>query len=297
MAQVCRAQKDTLQKRRNDSVSAVTTPAVLLRSYNYSETSRILRFYTLDLGLVGVMAKGIRKGGGQGRSGLETFSRGDLTLYVRPTRDLQTFKEFDLRESGGGLGRDVVRFAAASVLAELVLVHAESQPSPEVFGRLTAGLKRVDEIRRDDVVAALLNEGWMLVSAFGYQPQLDPCVHCGNPLTEADLGRFDFGAGGVRCPGCALDIAGPLIGPGAREQLDALLQGPTDMPITKPKAHLQLLHDFTLYHISGSKALQSFRFLASVAQLEVDTFPGVGADAPTDEEKIPSTDLGRGQGS
>ncbi len=265
-------------------MSVVTTPAVLLRSFNYSETSRILRLYTLDLGLVGVMAKGIRKGGGQGRSGLETFSRGDLTLYVRPTRDLQTFKEFALRESGGGLGRDVVRFAAASVLAELVLAHTESEPSPEVFGRLIAGLKRVEEVERDDVVAALLNEGWMLVSALGYQPQLDPCVQCANPLTDSDLGRFDFGAGGVRCPVCAVEIAGPLIGPGAREQLDALLQGPTDLPITKPKAHLQLLHDFTVYHVSGSKPLQSFRFLVSVAQLEVDTSPGGAVDAPGEEE-------------
>ena len=251
-------------------MSVVTTPAVLLRSFNYSETSRILRLYTLDLGLVGVMAKGVRRGGAQGGIGLETFSRGDLTLYVRPTRDLQTFKEFALRESGRGLGRDVVRFAAASVLAELVLIHAGSEASPEVFERLTVGLKRIEDVERDDVVAALLNEGWMLVSALGYQPQLDPCVHCGNPLTDTDLGRFDFGAGGVRCPSCAVEIAGPLVGSGALEQLEALLQGPTDGPITKPKAHLQLLHDFTVYHVSGSKALQSFRFLSSVARLELD---------------------------
>ena len=254
-------------------MSVVTTPAVLLRSFNYSETSRILRLYTLDHGLVGVMAKGIRKGGGQGRGGLETFSQGDLTMYMRPTRDLQTFKEFSLRESGKGLGRDVLRFAAASVLAEFVLIHAGSEPSPEVFERLTSGLRRIEQVERDHVLAALMNEGWMLVAALGYEPQLDPCVHCENALTDSDLGRFDFGAGGVRCPDCAVDIAGPMIGPGAREQLAALVQGPTDLPITKPKAHLQLLHDFTLYHVSGSKALQSFRFLASVARLDLTTVP------------------------
>jgi len=249
-------------------VSVVTTPAVLLRSFNYSETSRVLRVYTLDLGLVGVMAKGIRKAGGQGRNGLETFSQGDLTLYVRPTRDLQTFKEFSLRESGKGLGRDVIRFAAASVLAELVLAHAGSEPSPLVFERLTTGLRRIEQVERDEVLAVLMNEAWMLVASLGYQPQLDPCIHCGNALLDEDLGRFDFAAGGVRCPSCAVDIAGPLIGTGAREQLDALIQGTTDVPITKPKAHLHLLHDFIVYHVSESKALQSFHFLASVAHLD-----------------------------
>lgn len=261
-------------------MSVVTTPAVLLRSFNYSETSRVLRLYTLDLGLVGVMAKGIRKGGGQGRNGLETFSQGDLTLYVRPTRDLQTFKEFSLRESGRGLGRDVLRFAAASVLAELVLVHAGSEPSPLVFQRLTTGLSRIEQAERDEVLVVLMNEGWMLVAALGYQPQLDPCVECGNALLDSDLGRFDFAAGGVRCPNCAVDIAGPLIGPGARAQLGALIEAPTDLSITKPKAHLQLLHDFTVYHVSESKALQSFRFLASVARLDVDTEAEGPAEGP-----------------
>ena len=287
----------TVRPRRTGNVSLVTTPAVLLRSFNYSETSRILRLYTLDLGLVGVMAKGIRKGGGQGRSGLETFSRGDLTLYVRPTRDLQTLKEFAPRRSGKRLGRDVVRFGAASVLAELVLAHAESESSPEVFERLTTGLERLERVEMEEVLVALLNEGWMLVAALGYQPQLDPCVHCGTALTDSDLGRFDFGAGGVRCRACAIEIAGPLIGPGARAQLQALLEGPTDLPITKPKAHLQLLHDFAVYHVSGSNVPQSFRFLSSVAHLDADTSFGGDVQSSTEGTSGATTQPNRGDES
>ncbi len=265
-------------------MSVVTTPAVLLRSFNYSETSRILRLYTLDLGLVGVMAKGVRRRATEGDGGLGTFARGDVTLYVRPTRDLQTFKEFALRESGQGLGRDVLRFAAASVLADLVLAHAGSEPSPEVYERLTEGLKRVELAGQRDVVAVLLNEGWMLISALGYQPQLDPCVECGRSLTTEDLGRFDFGAGGVRCPECSVEVSGPLLGPGARDQLKTLLAGPRDVTITRPKAHLHLLNDFAVYHVSGSKALQSFRFLASVTNLEIE----IPADRGPSPDAIPT---------
>ena len=104
-------------------MSVVSTPAVLPRSFNYSETSRVLRLYTKDLGLVSVMAKGVRRSGARGQSGLDTFSRGELTAYVRPTRDLQTFKEFAVEEAGGSLGRDVLRFAGASVLAKCVRDH------------------------------------------------------------------------------------------------------------------------------------------------------------------------------
>ena len=249
-------------------MSVVTTPSVLLRSFNYSETSQILRFYTLDLGLIGVMAKGARRRNSQGRGGLNTFSRGDLTVYVRSTRDLQTFKEFNIRESGQSLGRDVLRFAAASVLAELVLVHAGSEPSQEIFECLTKGLKNLENVGNKDVVPSLLSEGWLLISLLGYKPQLDSCVKCRSRITITERVQFDFESGGIVCSSCSNNIAGFLVDRILFEQLRSLLDGSCKIPITNLKAHLQLLHDFTLYHITESKGLRSFRFLTSLMSFE-----------------------------
>ena len=249
-------------------MSVVSTPAVLLRSFNYSETSRVLRLYTRDLGLVSVMAKGVRRGGARGQGGLDTFSRGELTAYVRPTRDLQTFKEFAVEEAGGSLGRDVLRFAGASVLAEIVLLHAGPDPSPQVFGRLTNALRRIDAVPGARIIGAVLAEGWMLVTTLGYEPQIDLCVHCGRALGAREVLRFDFSAGGVLCSDCASDHSGPRVGPGARQQLACLLQGTVPEALGKPRAHLRLLHDFVTYHISGSKPLKTFRILGSVAGLD-----------------------------
>ena len=76
-------------------------------------------------------------------------------------------------------------------------------------------------------------------------------------------GRFDFGAGGVRCTGCTGDLAGPRVGPGARAQLTALLEG-REGPLTRPRAHLQLLDDFVTYPLAGGRPLRSVPFLAGV---------------------------------
>jgi DNA repair protein RecO (recombination protein O) len=249
-------------------MSVVSTPAVLLRSFNYSETSRVLRLYTKDLGLVSVMAKGVRRGGARGQGGLDTFSRGELTAYVRPTRDLQTFKEFAVEEAGGSLGRDVLRFAGASVLAEIVLLNAGPDPSPQVFERLINALRRIDAVPRARIIGAVLAEGWMLVTTLGYEPQIDLCVHCGRVLGATEVLRFDFSAGGVNCSDCASDHSGPRVGPGARQQLAALLQGTVPEALGKPRAHLRLLHDFVTYHISSSKPLKTFRIFGSVAGLD-----------------------------
>ncbi len=249
-------------------MSVVSTPAVLLRSFDYGETSRVLRFYSRELGLVSVMAKGIRRSGARGHVGLDTFSRGELTAYVRPTRDLQTFKEFAIEEAGAALGKDVLRFVGASVLAEIVLLHAAPDPSPHVFERLTNALRRIEAEPRTSIVGAVLAESWMLVTTLGYEPQIAGCVQCGRPLDTTEVSRFDVSAGGVRCSDCASDHSGPLVGPGARQQIEALLQGTVPDALGKPRAHLRLLHDFVMYHISGSKPLKAFRVFGSVAGLE-----------------------------
>ena len=246
-------------------MSVVSTPAVLLRSFNYSETSRVLRLYTKDLGLVSVMAKGIRRAGARGQGGIDTFSRGELTAYVRPIRDLQTFKEFAVEEAGASLGRDVLRFAGASVLAEIVLLHPGPDPSPQVFERLTNALRRIEAEPRAGIVGVVLAEGWLLATTLGYEPQIDLCVHCGRALGNSEVSRFDFPAGGVRCSDCAFDHSGPLVGPGARQQLVALLQGTAPEALRKPRAHFRLLHDFVTYHISGSKPLKAFRVFGALA--------------------------------
>jgi DNA repair protein RecO (recombination protein O) len=249
-------------------MSVVSTPAVLLRSFDYGETSRVLRLYTRDLGLMSVMAKGVRRSGARGHGGLDTFSRGELTAYVRPNRDLQTFKEFALEEAGTALGKDVTRFAGASVLAEIVLVHAEPDPNPQLFDLLTNALRRLEAEPRESLVGAVLALGWMFVTTLGYEPQIERCVHCDAVLGATDVPRLDFSAGGVRCANCASDHSGPRVGPGARRQLTTLLAGTVPEDLGKLRAHLRLLHDFVAYHISGSKPLKTFRVFASVTGLE-----------------------------
>jgi len=239
----------------------VTTRAVLLRTFNYSETSQVLRFYTPAHGVVGVMARGVRRSSGKGRSGMETFGEGELTVYHRASRDLQTLKEFSLARPHRGLARHVFRFAGASILAELILKHGGADANPDVYRCLLEGLGARDEASEPELEGTLLTSAWALVGELGYTPQLDPCVHCFESLGSEDLGRFDFGAGGVRCPSCAAEIEGPLVGPGARVQLAQLFRGDIPGKLRKPGAQLRLLSDFVTYHISGGRPLQSFAVL------------------------------------
>jgi len=269
-------------------VSVVTTPAVLLRSFNYSETSRILRFYTRDHGVVGVMAKGTRSRSARGGTGLETFASGSLTIHFRAGRDLQTLRDFAPARDRRGLATDVLRFAGASVVAELVLEHGVQEAGPEIFDRLEAALDALAEVPRPALPCRLLQEAWGLVALLGYRPEVERCVQCGAD-PGADLARFDFGAGGIRCGHCAAGATGPRLGPVARQQIRGFTARIAPGHLERPRAHLRLLSDFVTYHVSGGKPLQSFRFLGSMLRGTAEASDEQGEDAaataeePTDE--------------
>lgn len=238
----------------------LTSVSILLRGYDYGDSSRILRFYTREFGLLSVIAKGVRGRSGKGRTTLSSFSTGDLTAYVRPDRELHTMKDFECTRLREGLGGDVLRFAGASAAAELVLAHAESERQPgvfEAFERALDGLAETPPARLPEVVLAGL---WTTTEAFGFAPQLDPCVCCDAPLGDDEVGRFDFAAGGVRCHRCADGTAGPRVGPVARRQLAELLAGILPDDFAHARRHLALVSDFIVFHVA-SKPLKSLRFL------------------------------------
>ena len=262
----------------------VTTRAILLRALPYSETSRVLRFYAYDLGLVGVMGRGVRRVASRGKGAMGTFSEGVAVLSIREGRSLQTLREFATEKTRLGLAGDLRRLAGASVAAELLLRHAAEEPFPELYNLFSAGLDRVEAATPAQADGEVLALVWQMVRLLGFGPELGACTNCSSPLQNADMGHFDLEAGGVRCPRCAAD-GSRRVGPRARAQLESLLNGEVPQDLRKPGAHLSLLDDFVTFHLLGGRRLGSFRFLHPSASVQ-----HIPADAPKTRSDIPRRD-------
>lgn len=260
-------------------MSLLTTPAILLRSHPYSETSRILRFLSREAGVVSAMARGVRRPGSRSAPGLDTFAQGALTLYVKQGRDLQTLKEFTIDRPRRGLGRDPLRLAAAAVIGELVLRHGGEGGDAALFDTVAESLDVLEHVEHHEVAGHLLAEGWGIVGALGYQPQLGHCPRCGRELGANDVGRFDFEAAGVRCGECSVGSSGPRVGPGARAQLEGLLERQRPDSLEHLRPHLQLLSDFITYHVAGTRPLEAFRVLAALLPARTDPTSDSGAES------------------
>lgn len=244
-------------------MAPVSTRAVLLRAHAYGETSRVLRFLTEEHGLLGVMAKGVRGRGGKGGTALSTFASGVLTVYVKPNRDLQTMQDFACTRLRGRLGGGMIRFAGASAVSELVLSHAESDPNPTLFHAMEEALDRLEDVPPEMEASAALAGVWGIVGALGFAPELGTCIRCGEPLADDEVGRFSQAAGGVLCARCSEGSREPRVGPVARSQLRALLEGDLTEPVDYPRRHLGLVSDFVAYHVAN-RPLRSLRFLGDV---------------------------------
>lgn len=251
-------------------MAIVTTDAILLRAHPFSESSRVLRFYTRDLGLVGVMARGIRRGASRGHGGVDTFGEGTAVIFVRDGRDLQSLREFSPVKVRFALAADFRRLAGASIAAEIVLRHAAEEPNAQLYHALSAGLDRLGSAVAENIVGEVLALGWCIIHALGFAPELAVCTACGRALERDEMARFDLSAGGVRGRECPAAEGSRRIGPRARVQLLALLRGEVPRKLLGAGAHLTLLDDFLTYHMLGGRRLASFGFLDSPPSGEDD---------------------------
>lgn len=245
----------------------LTTPAIVLHAFDYSETSRIIRLATRDVGVQSVLARGARRSRTRFGTALDLFAQGAAQLHLKDGRDLQTLAAFDVEQSRAAIGQDLQRFAGASALAELTLRFAAADEAhAELFDALAAALDSVAAAEPARACEATLGGAWRLVAQLGFAPTLHACGACHAEVAiDADL-PFSHGAGGVLCRRCAGAYAGGRILPAAaRARIAAWCEAPrTPEPRAdcleprEARAHQRLLREFLQHHLADGRVLRAF---------------------------------------
>lgn len=241
----------------------VTVDAIVLQAFPYSETSKILRLLTAEHGVQSVIAKGARRAKSRYGGILEPFTDGSASFYMKQNRDLHTLSDFELQRPRQRLGRDLVRFGGASLIAEIVLRTASGQASPEVFFGVRSALSDLESVPVAQLEAVVLAHTWTLITTLGFGPALEHCVHCGGALPERGALYFEYGAGGSLCGECGGGGggAGRVLPERARQDLASLCAGQV-IDLGRTGAHWQLLSRFLAYHLVDAGSLRSLEFLA-----------------------------------
>lgn len=238
----------------------VRSHVVILQAFPYGDTSKILRLLSPELGMRSVIAKGAQRPKGRFGGLLEPFTEGEAHFFLREGRDLHTLSEFDLIRSRQALGRDLTAFAAASLLAELVIRSGTEEAQPELFSTLLDALERLASLPPERVAAEALSSVWEMVAQLGYHPELELCVGCGRTLSRDEAARFDVDAGGVACLHCR--PTGRVVDAATRAELGRMCAGePAPSSVGDSSLHRALLRVFLPTHLAHGSPLRSLPLL------------------------------------
>lgn len=183
-------------------MAAVRTLALVIRSVDVFETSRVLTLYTRELGKLSALAKGARRLKSPFQAGLDLLSVCDIVVLHKASDALDLLTEAVLAERFEPLRRDLPALYAACYVAELLDALTDRQdPHPKLFDAARVTLRHLgDPVSRPSRV---LRFELACLRELGLMPALDTCVHCGRePRAPGDRVAFGLATGGVLCADC-----------------------------------------------------------------------------------------------
>lgn len=242
-------------------MTAVVTDAIVLHSFDYLESSRILKLVTREAGVRSVLARGARKSKRRFGAALDLYAQGSAELHLKVGRDLDTLAAFDVTHARPQLAAHLDRFTGASAIAELTLRCARDASDPGLFDAVLTAFDELASAPFDRARDVTLGGAWRVLSELGVAPTVDDCAECHASVGLEVPAMFSHPAGGVLCDRCALLApSGRKLPSSARTALRNWLSA-TPHPLEDAqeiRAHQRLLREFVREHLTDDRPLRAF---------------------------------------
>ena len=191
-------------------MTAVSTPALVLRRADYSDYDRMVTLFSPQLGRVDAIARGCRRPKSPLLNACEPFTSGEFQLYQRGERF--TLEQCQISESFFELRMDYDRLTHG--VYWLKLLEATVMPDVPMEDLFLISLRALAHLNYSQLAPELLTMAFEmhLMAQLGYAPRVDTCMRCGRAI-DGDA-RFDADRGGCVCLNCP--SSAPRITNGAR---------------------------------------------------------------------------------
>ncbi|MBI5492460.1 MAG: DNA repair protein RecO [Deltaproteobacteria bacterium] len=246
--------------------------AIILNSFDYGESDRIIAFYTLEHGKIKGIAKGARRSKKRFVGNLEPGSLINLIFFQSGGSELVRVEDVTLVEGFHRLRADIDTLSYGFYLLELTSeMTREGVVLPAVYELLAGMLKMLNDGHGPGVVARFFEI--RLLSLAGYMPHLSGCVVCKNDGTDGPVRKFSSEKGGVVCGRCAPGLNSLLpISPSTAGLLSMAARMDADkLARLKPAQSFieegeRLLYDFIKFQLG--RELKTRRFMEKMRAIE-----------------------------
>jgi len=250
------------------------TEAIVLKTQNYRETSKILTLYTPNQGRLKVIAKGVRSLSSKFSGILDLLNHLQIVYYYKETRDIQLLSHADLIRAFPVLRGDLRRLPWALAICELVDRTQFGQEANSAFFRLLVeSLSGMEEASSPQGLYFAFLMRFFDLS--GIRPRLDRCRKCGlQPPTTRSY--FQIKEGGYLCENCVTSKdAGLILSPEALHILRRLQQMPLRAarnlhPSQRAEGELhRLFFHFLCHHFEGFEGLKALQFIQKMETADI----------------------------
>jgi DNA repair protein RecO (recombination protein O) len=182
-------------------MSVERTEAIVLRTYNLTESSKIVVLLTPARGKVRAVAKGVRRTKSKFGSSLEPITHIDAQIYIKEGRELQNLAQAETREAFASIRSDLKKLGLGSLMCELVEQFAqENEESSAYFLLLSISLQALASVSKNHE-SLLLFFYLKLLAVSGLLPDLSRCARCQSAVQGPAY--LDAGEGGILCNACS----------------------------------------------------------------------------------------------
>jgi len=160
------------------------TQAIVLRTINYGDQSKIVTFFTREFGKMTGLAKGYRKPKGKFASILEVGNDLDLVIYKKDTREVQLITEAVLRSPRFGASITLEKLNAMHQVLELVRLTTENDDKHVgLFDLLHTTLQKISASEKHHIGFFFYFQV-QLIAMLGFKLNFNRCVLTGKMLSQ-----------------------------------------------------------------------------------------------------------------
>lgn len=202
-----------------------TTDAINLKSYNLSESDKIVVMYSKEKGLIKGVAKGVKKVKSKLGAGMDSLVANKLMLYKG--KNMDTICQAQVINPFKKTRKDMDKLFYSTYISEVITAFGiENDPSSkEVYSLMYNALDRISESEdKKDVLITVIKFQlkFMLITGFGLE--FDTCLCCREQILDEDM-YFSTQMGGVICKDCNETLKIPLkLHHKMRDFLQAMMQ-------------------------------------------------------------------------
>ena len=183
-------------------MESFVTDAINLKSYNLSESDKIMVMYSRDRGLIRGVAKGVKKPKSKLGARMDLLVANKLMLHKG--RNLDTISQAEALNTFNATRRNMDKIFYSMYISEVVHnFGVEDDPcSAVIFDLLYEALNTISHAEdKIQILNAVLKFQLKMMRVSGFSLELDKCLCCSKPIENENM-YFSGRLGGVVCLEC-----------------------------------------------------------------------------------------------